>query len=101
MVVPFRWAWIEVLLRKSICQKVVCPKLTNKFSITAIKFAEKDMENYKLDTYWFLGFLGFVGFYKLTLIINCFYGQETFWELLNVLWFSWFLYFIPKKKITL
>lgn len=56
------------------------------------------MKNYKFGKYWFLGLLGFVGFYKLPTIIGYFQGQEQFWVLLNILWFTWFSYFIPKKQ---
>ncbi len=58
------------------------------------------MKNYKFDKYWFLGFLGLVGFYKISSIISYFQGQDSFWELSNILWFSWFFYFIPKKVTT-
>jgi hypothetical protein len=56
------------------------------------------MENYTFEKKWFLGGLGFVGFYKLPLVIDCFQGNESLWEATNLLWFFWFLYFIPKSE---
>ena len=56
------------------------------------------MKNYKFDKYWILGLLGFVGFYKLPAITGYFQGQESIWELSNILWFTWFFYFITKKN---
>ncbi len=57
------------------------------------------MKNYTFDKYWFLGFIGLIGFYKLSSIFNYFQGQASIWELSNMLWFIWFLYFVPKKII--
>jgi hypothetical protein len=55
------------------------------------------MKNYKFEKYWFLGFLGFVGFYELPEILNYFQGNESLWIFTNLLWFFWFLNFIPNK----
>ncbi|TPN82879.1 hypothetical protein FHK87_20855 [Aquimarina algicola] len=55
------------------------------------------MKNYKFGSYWFLGLFGLIGFYKLPTMVDYFQGQESIWQLLNILWFSWFSYFIPKK----
>lgn len=56
--------------------------------------------NYTFDKYWYLGFLGFVGFYELPEVIAYFQGDGSAWNLAALLWFLWFSHFIPKKQIT-
>ena len=56
------------------------------------------MKKTKFDTYWYLGFLGSIGLYKLPLVLQYFQGNGSGWELTNLLWFFWFLNFIPKNK---
>ncbi len=51
-----------------------------------------------MHKYWYLGFLGFIGFYKLPETISYFQGTGTLWDLSNILWFLWFLDFLPVKK---
>ncbi|MFT6261795.1 MAG: hypothetical protein ACJASH_002372 [Bermanella sp.] len=51
-----------------------------------------------MNKYWWLGFLGFFGFYKLPVTIGFFQGTEHWSVLINLLWFFWFWEFIPKKK---
>lgn len=55
------------------------------------------MDNYTFEKKWGLGVLGFVGFYKIPLVFDFFQGNESIWELTNLLWFFWFLYFIPSS----
>jgi len=59
------------------------------------------MKHYKFKKYWFLGFLGLIGFYELPTVIDYFQGQTDAWALLNLLWFLWFDHFIPKKTKTI
>jgi len=47
---------------------------------------------------WWLGFIGFIGFTSLSGIIDVFKGNSNYWYLLNLLWFYWFVYLIPKKQ---
>jgi hypothetical protein len=47
---------------------------------------------------WYLGMLGFIGFFTLPSVIPVFTGELSSWELLGVLWFLWFSYFIPVPK---
>ncbi|MFK7950324.1 MAG: hypothetical protein AB8G11_22235 [Saprospiraceae bacterium] len=56
------------------------------------------MENYHWDKYWYLGFLGFVGFFGLPDVVAYFNGNATVWALTNLLWFLWFLNFLPTVK---
>jgi hypothetical protein len=56
------------------------------------------MENYKFEKYWYLGFLGLVGVYKLPLVMAYFQGNGSAWDLANLLWLLWFLNFIPVAK---
>lgn len=56
------------------------------------------MKNYEFEKYWYLGFLGLIGFYELSPVIAYFQGQADAWILLNLLWFLWFSHFIPKKQ---
>ncbi len=51
-----------------------------------------------MHKYWYLGFLGFIGFYNLPEIASYFQGTGTLWDLSNILWFLWFLDFLPVKK---
>ncbi|MBE0359846.1 hypothetical protein [Pseudoalteromonas aliena] len=51
-----------------------------------------------MKKYWWLGFLGFIGFYKLPVIIDFFQGTGNWFVLINLLWFFWFLEFIPQKN---
>ncbi len=57
------------------------------------------MKKYKFDKYWYLGFLGFIGIYKLPLPLEYFYGKGSALALIHLLWFLWFIFFIPQKKI--
>jgi hypothetical protein len=55
------------------------------------------LDNYIFEKNWGLGALGFVGFYKIPVVFDSFQGNESIWEVTNLLWFFWFLYFIPKS----
>ncbi|MEE9363533.1 MAG: hypothetical protein V3U92_13125 [Cellulophaga sp.] len=55
------------------------------------------MKTYKLEKYWYLGFLGFIGFYELPLVLNYFQGNGSIWSLTHLLWFLWFFHFAPKN----
>jgi hypothetical protein len=56
------------------------------------------LDNYIFEKNWGLGALGFVGFYKIPVVFDSFQGNESIWEVTNLLWFFWFLYFIPKSE---
>lgn len=56
------------------------------------------MNNYKVNKYWYLGFLGLIGFYKLPEVLFFFQGNASAWELTNLLWFTWLFHFIPTKN---
>jgi len=49
----------------------------------------------KLQKHWYLGFLGLVGFYELPDILEAFRGSGSPWNLAGLLWFLWFLNFLP------
>ncbi|BCR36510.1 GNAT family N-acetyltransferase [Mariniplasma anaerobium] len=51
-----------------------------------------------LNRYWWLGLLGLIGFVYINDIRNVFIHGENYFILLNLLWFSWFIYFIPSKR---
>lgn len=53
----------------------------------------------KMQQHWYLGFLGLAGFWKLPLIVEFFQGSESWWDLANLLWFLWFLYWIPEEEV--
>ncbi|SIS98008.1 hypothetical protein [Neptunomonas antarctica] len=53
----------------------------------------------RLKKHWWLGFLGFAGFYKLPQVIAFFEQGGSYLVLLNLLWFFWFMEFIPNKKV--
>jgi hypothetical protein len=59
----------------------------------------KDTRSYQFDKHWYLGFLGLIGFYKLPLVWAVFQEGGTLWDLTNLLWISWLLYFLPEKII--
>ncbi len=59
------------------------------------------MNTYKTNKYWYLGFLGFIGFYKLPEVLLLFQQKNSIWEFTDLLWFLWFLNFLPKKNKTL
>ncbi|MGL1922552.1 MAG: hypothetical protein OCD03_16155 [Hyphomicrobiales bacterium] len=49
--------------------------------------------------YWYLGFLGFIGFYFIPHMANVILNAEgSYWDLTHALWFLWFLDFLPVKK---
>jgi len=50
------------------------------------------------DKLWWLGFIGFFGLLSLNGILDVFKGNSSYWNLLRLLWFCWFFYFIPKKS---
>lgn len=52
----------------------------------------------KFQKYWWLGFLGFVGLYKLPTVIGVFNGTEAAWRIIEMLWLLWFSYFFPSMK---
>lgn len=56
------------------------------------------MNRYKKDKHWYLGFLGFIGIYKLPEVLLIFQENTSIWQLTNLLYFFWFLYFIPTKQ---
>ncbi|WP_259781773.1 hypothetical protein [Aestuariispira ectoiniformans] len=52
----------------------------------------------KMRKYWYLGLLGLIGFYRLPLVIDYLQGADNSWLVLtNLLWFLWFLDFIPEE----
>lgn len=51
-----------------------------------------------MQKHWYLGFLGLIGFYKLQLAVAPFSGQGPWSDALNLLWFLWFSYFLPKQR---
>ncbi len=51
----------------------------------------------KMQTHWYLGFLGLIGLWKLPIILASFDGAIAWWGLSNALWFLWFLNFIPEE----
>ncbi len=52
----------------------------------------------RMQKYWYLGFLGLVGIYFLPEVTKVFSGEASLWKLTNILWFLWFLNFIPDGK---
>jgi hypothetical protein len=56
-----------------------------------------NISNYTFEKYWYLGFLGFVGFYELPVVMAYFQGTGSAWALASLLWFLWFSHFIPKR----
>ncbi|MFT5254603.1 MAG: hypothetical protein ACI87N_003679 [Flavobacteriales bacterium] len=59
----------------------------------------KNTGSYQFDKHWYLGFLGLIGFYKVPSVWAFFQGDGTFWDLTNLLWLLWLLYFLPEKTI--
>ncbi len=52
----------------------------------------------RMQKNWPLGVIGFVGFWKIPEIHSFFSEPDgSWWALANVLWFSWFLYFLPEE----
>lgn len=51
----------------------------------------------KLQEHWYLSLLGLVGLYKFPTIWDYFQGTGAIWDLLNLLWFGWFLYLLPES----
>lgn len=51
-----------------------------------------------LNKYWWLGLLGLIGFVYINDIRNVFINGGNYFLLLNLLWFSWFIYFIPSRR---
>ncbi|WP_169543875.1 hypothetical protein [Sneathiella aquimaris] len=49
-----------------------------------------------LKKYWYLGFLGMIGVWKLPLIFVAVTGFGPWTDALYAGWFLWFLNFIPK-----
>ena len=49
-----------------------------------------------MQPYWYLGFLGFIGFLDLPGIIHAFDGTGHWYDALGMLWFLWFLDFLPE-----
>lgn len=58
----------------------------------------QNKRTYQFDQYWFLGFLGFIGFYSFPEVWVFLEGNGSAWSLTNLLWFLWFLNFLPKKN---
>jgi hypothetical protein len=52
----------------------------------------------KMKKYWYLGFLGFIGLYKLPTVLSFFQGDGSWVDLLNLLWILWFFEFLPEKS---
>ncbi len=50
----------------------------------------------KMQNYWYLGFLGFIGFYKLGDFLTALQAGGNWLALTGPLWFLWFLDFIPE-----
>lgn len=57
-----------------------------------------DKVKYTMQSNWWLGFLGFVGFTKLSAALLFLKGNASPAVLLGLLWFLWFSFFIPQKK---
>lgn len=51
-----------------------------------------------LNKYWWLGLLGLIGFLYINDIRNVLMNGGNYFLLLNLLWFSWFIYFIPSRR---
>ncbi|USG61117.1 hypothetical protein NBZ79_18330 [Sneathiella marina] len=52
----------------------------------------------KLQKYWYLGFLGLIGLYKLPVLWAAFTGAGHWGDFLNILWLYWFFCFVPERK---
>lgn len=50
----------------------------------------------KFGKYWWLGFLGLIGVYQTPMMIDVISNGGSYLKLINVLWYFWFLEFIPK-----
>jgi hypothetical protein len=51
----------------------------------------------RFQKHWYLGLLGCVGFYELPDFIAFFADGGSWWGLTSVLWFLWFLHFVPES----
>lgn len=62
----------------------------------------KAKKKFTTQKYWYLGFLGFIGIYKLPQVITSIAIGESLWELLSLLWLFWFSCFLPEslKKVN-
>lgn len=58
----------------------------------------EDQPRLTFNKYWWLGLFGFIGFVFFNDIRNVFTNDGNFLALLNLLWFSWFIYFIPSRR---
>lgn len=52
----------------------------------------------RFSRFWYLGFLGLIGFAELPPVISFFQGTHSAWALTGLLWFLWFSHFIPHKS---
>ncbi|MEH6525696.1 MAG: hypothetical protein V7723_06455 [Sneathiella sp.] len=52
----------------------------------------------KMQKYWYLGFLGLIGLYKLPVFWTALTGTGHWSDFLNILWLLWFFYFVPETK---
>ena len=50
----------------------------------------------KMQKYWYLGFLGLIGFYKAPTIWAVIADGAHWMGLSNLLWFLWLFYFVPQ-----
>lgn len=51
----------------------------------------------QVPKYWWLGFLGLIGLYKLPDVVAAFNGDKGPIEYLYLTWLLWLLYFVPQK----
>jgi len=50
---------------------------------------------------WYLGFLGLIGFHQFPHAWEVLSGQsQDYWGLLSLMWFLWFLNFLPERAPT-
>jgi hypothetical protein len=57
------------------------------------------MKNWKMQKYWYLSVLGLVGFWKFPHVWQVITNQsDNYWDLLNLLWFLWLSYLVPKRR---
>lgn len=54
----------------------------------------------KMQKFWYLGFLGLIGFYFVPDAIHAFEVEGHWLEAQGLLWFGWFLCFWPEEADT-
>jgi ribosomal protein S18 acetylase RimI-like enzyme len=82
--------------RKSFLMQMVFKKRTWFFMSKYLNVESRP--KLTLNRYWWLGLLGLIGFVYMNDVRNVFINGGNYFLLLNLLWFSWFIYFIPSKR---